>query len=289
MAAFKKAPPPWVYWECPEKDNSDANRSTNGSYPFPSRHLVVGPANTGKDSLMKTIVSSMFDPPIERIVVVTLRPDTSEFDGWADEVHAPSDPLTHDAFQAGGEGSEAPRTVLIISELEFGAMSKPDIERLTTFFRAGSHMRLSVIISHQVLDGDSGIPLAWRKNVTHVHVTGLSAGRSILPSVAKLVSKDVRELHQLAQLCRSQFEPLSIDTTVDRNSSLHYRVCLQPVTRKHSASLPTDPVARMGGSVVVIPRPGPKEPERRPLMPEDQKSVDESGSGSGECEGGEYI
>ena len=275
------APPQWCYYNCPDKEaETGAEMPTAGRFGFPSRHCIVGPPSTGKDSLAKAILGTM---DLDRLIVVTIRPDTREYDGFADEIHSTSDPFSHLELETGGENSEAPRTCVLLHELEYETMTKGDRERLTTLFRFGSHLRTSVIVCAQVLEGRAGVPRPWRQCVDVWHICGLSVSRQLLPAFAKACSIPRPVLEELASLCVSQFDPLTVDKKADPDSSLRYRICLQPVTqlavtrgqcidkmRQLGPAKKRNAPERTGGAVVIVPPISRMTPIRRPLAPEDE-------------------
>ena len=204
-----------LFYPHPYKGETGATRNAKddpGLPDWPWRACIVGPPGSGKRSATCAILDRLTHWP-DRVIVVHLDPDASgakEY-SFADEWVAPDDlPDFEDIELTDGR---QPRTVVILDEIPWGAVSKATIAKMRTLFNfVSTHRNCSIILQSQ---NYCAIPENIRSACNWLILTGKTVNPLTLGVIGTRIGCERGEIAELQELLRSPYDSLSAQVGKD--------------------------------------------------------------------------
>ena len=194
--------------DCADKKAHHADALKPGLMPFfPSRIIMAGASGVGKGGAAKNLMLTAV-PPYDKIVILHYDPNgTSEWDDVD-----PHKIMTVDEFPS--EASELfdrdEKNALVIDELDFTAMSRPNRGKMDRLFNyMCSHHSITCYCLQQNL---TSIPPTIRRSATHM-VLWRTPDRNAMKYISRLTGHDLEQLFK--QFCKTKFDSIMIDFSMD--------------------------------------------------------------------------
>lgn len=216
--------PPFFVFANPDKEAGPEDEGADPLMPkWPFRLAVVGPPGCGKRCAALNIVTRL-DPWPERILLLHLDSETSEWDELAPEKFAPDEPPSFEDLERGG------RTLLIVDEVDLGLLDRKNAGTVERLFGYGStHRGTSIVLCYQTFHR---IPPAVRRACSHV-ILFRSVDAAERSAIAVRVGCPREELAELFGLLRSHHDSVMIALDEPPESPKRYRLNLwTPILRR---------------------------------------------------------
>lgn len=173
--------------------------------------LIVGPPNRGKSLTAKNLILRCH-PRFDEIYLCHVDPNTEE---WLDIV--PEENMLQEIPPIEFFNDRTKKKLIILEDWE---TSKKD-KNLSNLFRyTSSHLNVSLILMYQ--NWSSVIPLCRR--LSNVFILYPQIDLNATSIIAKRVGLKPEELHEIFKLCKTPYDNICIDLTVDTPAKYRFNL-----------------------------------------------------------------